>query len=65
MPWLALGGAGRLELRLAARVSLEAEASLYGLVRHDEFLLEPGGVELHDIPPVSGELAVGVVARLP
>lgn len=65
MPWLALGGAGRLEARLGAVVSLEAEASIYGLSRHDQFVLEPGDVKLHEIPPVAGELALGVVVRVP
>jgi hypothetical protein len=65
MPWLAMGAAGRLELRLASAVSLETELSLYGLARHDQFLLEPGDLELHDIPAVAAEASVGIVARLP
>jgi len=65
MTWLALGGAGRLEARFGAIFALEAELSLYGLVQHDRFVLEPGAVELHEIPAVSGEAAVGFSARLP
>lgn len=65
MTWLALGGAGRLEARLGALFALEAELSVYGLVHHDRFVLDPGAVELHDIPPVSGGASVGFSARLP
>jgi hypothetical protein len=65
MPWQAFGGAARFEVRLGSVVSIEAETSLYGLVRHDAFVLEPGGVELHDVPAVSGEVTVGVSAGLP
>ncbi|HTQ08229.1 MAG TPA: hypothetical protein VMI54_30455 [Polyangiaceae bacterium] len=65
MTWLALGPAARLEARLGRVVSLELEGSLFGLVHHDAFVLEPDAVKLYEIPAFSGTLAAGVVARLP
>jgi hypothetical protein len=65
MPWLAVGAAVRAEARVAGPVGVEAELSGFGLVRHDAFALEPGRVVVHDVPPFSGALSLGFVARWP
>lgn len=64
MPWLAFGAADRVEAPLAGRVSVEAELAGFGLVRHDEFVLQPG-VVVHQVPAFSGALSLGLVARVP
>ncbi len=65
MTWLALGPAGRIEARLGRVVALELEAAAFGLVQHDEFVLEPADVKLYEIPAFSGRIALGVVACVP
>jgi hypothetical protein len=65
MTWVAVGAAGRLSARLTPVLTLEAEARLHGLIRHDRFVLQPGAVQIHEIPTVSAGLGVGLLAQLP
>jgi hypothetical protein len=65
MTWLALGPAGRLSARVNSLLSVEAEARLYGLVRHDRFVLQPRGVQVHEITAVASGVGVGILVPVP
>jgi hypothetical protein len=65
MTWLAFGSAGRLSARLNPLLSLEAEARLYGLVRHDRFVLQPRGVQVHEVAAFSSGVGLGLLGQLP
>ncbi|HEV8549732.1 MAG TPA: hypothetical protein VGQ57_11905, partial [Polyangiaceae bacterium] len=65
MTWLAFGVSARVEAPLVERLAVELEGSAFGLVRHDQFVLQPGDVNVHTVPPVSGAISLGLVARWP
>jgi hypothetical protein len=65
MPWLGLGGAGRVEVTVEPTLALEAELSAFGLLHHDEFVVQPGDVNVYTVPAFSGAFSLGVVARWP
>jgi len=65
MSWLGFGAAGRVEAPLIERLAVEAEASAFGLVHHDRFVLQPGDVNVHTVPAFSGAISLGLVARWP
>jgi hypothetical protein len=65
MPWVALGSALRLSVRLSSSLSLEGEGRAFELLRHDRFVLQPGSIEVIDIPAFSGAISVGVLAQVP
>jgi hypothetical protein len=65
MPWLGLGGAGRVEARVGSTLALEAELSAFGLLHHDEFVVQPGDVNVYTVPVFSGAFSLGLVARWP
>lgn len=65
MSWVGLGPAGRLSARLSPVLLLEAEARAYGLVRHDRFVLQPRGAQVHEISMISAGLGLGLLAQLP
>jgi hypothetical protein len=65
MTWLGLGGAGRVEAAVAASVALEAELSAFGLLQHDQFVVQPGDVNVYTVPAFSGAFSLGLVARWP
>jgi hypothetical protein len=64
MPWLAAGSAVRGEYAPLRALTLEAGASLQGLVRSDEFVFRPN-VTVYDVPPVSFGVTAGLIASLP
>jgi len=65
MTWLGLGGAGRLEAAVSRHIALEAELGAFGLVQHDEFVVQPGPVNVYTVPAFSGAFSLGAVARWP
>jgi hypothetical protein len=65
MTWLGLGGAGRLEAAVGRHVALEAELGAFGLVQHDQFVVQPGDVNVYTVPRFSGAFSLGAVARWP
>jgi hypothetical protein len=65
MPWLGVGGSGRLEASVGPQVAVEAEAAVFGLVHHDRFVLQPGDVNVHTVPAFSGALSLGLLVRWP
>ncbi len=65
MTWLGLGAAGRFEAAVGRHVALEAELGAFGLVQHDEFVVQPGDVNVYTVPAFSGAFSLGVVARWP
>jgi len=65
MTWLGIGGAGKLEAAVGAQTALEAELSAFGLVQHDQFVVQPGDVNVYTVPAVSGAFSLGLVVRWP
>jgi hypothetical protein len=63
MPWVALGGAARVEAALGDHFALEAAVTAFGLAHHDRFLFQPGNVLLHEVPAASGSLSFGLLYR--
>jgi hypothetical protein len=65
MLWLGAGAAGRFEVAILPALSLEAEAHLLALYRHDKFVFEPNEVSVHAVSPLSVGANLGLVLRLP
>lgn len=65
MTWLGLGGAGKLEASVGAQTALEAELSAFGLLHHDQFVVQPGDVNVYTVPALSGAFSLGLVVRWP
>lgn len=65
MTWLGIGGAGKLEAAVGPQTALEAELSAFGLLQHDEFVVQPGDVNVYTVPALSGAFSLGLVVRWP
>jgi hypothetical protein len=65
MSWLGFGGAGKLEAAVGPQTAFEAELSAFGLLEHDEFVVQPGDVNVYTVPALSGAFSLGLVVRWP